>query len=172
MSTAWPRQLWRGLTAAFLYLAAICGVAVAAWMVAAHVLNLHLVVVLTGSMEPTIPAGSVVMSQTVSASKLEVGDIITAPRPGYTLPVTHRIVDIAALSPNGGELRTLTLRGDANPINDPDPYTLDSADKTMAVVPHVGGLLTRWVTPVVGLALIVFISALVTWAFWPRRQII
>lgn len=168
--TSWPRQLWHGVTGTFLYIAAIFGIMMAAWMIAAHVMNLQLVVVLTGSMEPTVPAGSVVMSQTVSATALNVGDIITVPRPGHTLPVTHRIVDVADASPSDGALRTLTLRGDANPINDPEPYTVETVDRTLAVIPHVSGWLTRWVTPAFGLSLIIVVSALVTWAFWPRKQ--
>src|SRR5688500_13738077 len=50
-------------------------------------------VVYSGSMEPTIPVGSIVVLQPVAPAQLQVGDVVTFARtaePG--VQVTHRIV--------------------------------------------------------------------------------
>lgn len=64
----------------------------------------------TGSMEPTIPAGSYVLVRPVTDP--QVGEVILIGAPGYQVPVVHRIVAIGA----GG--KTLTTRGDANEVDD------------------------------------------------------
>src|SRR5690349_6684253 len=51
-------------------------------------------VVLSGSMEPNIHTGSVVVSTAVDPSTLKVGDVITFIRPGDSESVTHRIIQI------------------------------------------------------------------------------
>ena len=65
----------------------------------------------SGSMEPTIHVGAMVVLTKTDASKLEVGDIITFENPDKpgTL-VTHRIVGVE----NGEAGRTFTTKGDAN----------------------------------------------------------
>ena len=55
-------------------------------------------VIVSGSMVPTLPVGSVVYDEVVPVSELAVGDIITfVPPPEYGIddPVTHRIVKIS-----------------------------------------------------------------------------
>ncbi len=42
----------------------------------------------TGSMSPTIPAGSVVVTERVPAAAVRAGDVVTVPRAGAALPVT------------------------------------------------------------------------------------
>lgn len=64
----------------------------------------------TGSMEPTIPAGSYVLVRPVNDP--QVGEVILIDAPGYPVPIVHRVVAIGA----GG--KTLTTRGDANEVDD------------------------------------------------------
>lgn len=64
----------------------------------------------TGSMEPTIPAGSYVLVRPVTDP--QVGEVILIDAPGYTSPVVHRIVAVDAAG------KTLTTRGDANGVDD------------------------------------------------------
>ncbi|MDD5615586.1 MAG: signal peptidase I [Candidatus Methanoperedens sp.] len=63
--------------------------------------------VLTGSMEPELMRGDLVLMQTF-ALKVNVGDIIMFPMFGYYEPVTHRVIKIT----KEGEIVT---KGDANP---------------------------------------------------------
>ena len=73
--------------------------------------------VLTGSMQPTLPVGTVVVVRPVPVERIAVGDVVTflARDPGTsaTRIVTHRVI---AVDP-GPVLRT---RGDANDSLDPD----------------------------------------------------
>lgn len=70
-------------------------------------------IVLTGSMEPTIKTGDLVLSRVVKPSSLKVGDIISY-RDNEDLIITHRIVAIAE---DEGSL-TFTTKGDANNTED------------------------------------------------------
>ncbi len=75
-------------------------------------MGLQRYVIMGGSMEGTYDLGSVVLSEVVPVSELEVGDVITYVPPaesGITTLVTHRIVSI-----DGEDLRT---QGDANPAS-------------------------------------------------------
>lgn len=75
-------------------------------------------VVISGSMEPAIPVGSMVYSAQTDPSTLEPGDIIVfySDESGST-PVTHRVVENHV-----GEGEIIT-KGDANAQNDLSPIT-------------------------------------------------
>lgn len=68
-------------------------------------------VVLSGSMEPTLPIGSVIYYTAVEESELKVGDVITFRPNGGENMVTHRI---HAVHDNKYE-----TKGDANEVADP-----------------------------------------------------
>jgi signal peptidase len=75
--------------------------------------------VLTGSMRPTMPPGSLVVIKPVETDKLKVGDAITYQlRSGEPEVVTHRII---ALSQTLGGEKLFTTQGDANPHPDEKP---------------------------------------------------
>jgi signal peptidase I len=82
-----------------------------------------------GSMDDTLPRGSIAYEEVVPAARIRVGDVITYRPPGHARLVTHRVVSI-------GAHRLLRTRGDANPA--PDPWTFRLASPTQArVVGHV-----------------------------------
>ena len=101
-------------------------------------------VVISGSMEPAIPTGSMVYSKEVDPKTLETGDVIVFysnnAAPGGTdtkdiIPITHRVVsnDTAA-----GEI---TTKGDANEQNDISKVTYMNVEgKVIFHVPHLGYL--------------------------------
>ena len=101
-------------------------------------------VVISGSMEPAIPTGSMVYSKEVDPKTLETGDVIVfyssnaAPGGADTkdiIPITHRVVsnDTAA-----GEI---TTKGDANEQNDISKVTYMNVEgKVIFHVPHLGYL--------------------------------
>lgn len=96
--------------------------------------------VLTGSMRPMMPEGSVVMIRSVPPGDLQVGDVIT-----YRIPVddrrivTHRIVEIT----EPGAQPVVRTKGDANHV--PDPWVArikdEKAWRVYNSVPRVGYLL-------------------------------
>lgn len=72
--------------------------------------------VLTGSMRPTMPPGSLVVTKPIEAGELKVGDAITYQlRSGEPEVVTHRIISLSQTL--GGET-LFTTQGDANPHPD------------------------------------------------------
>ncbi|WP_143757364.1 hypothetical protein, partial [Clavibacter michiganensis] len=153
----------------------LAGVVVIAWTVLSRMLGLSLVVLLTGSMAPTLPTGSVaIMLDAVPAADLHVGDVIKVQRPGYDLPVTHRIVSIGAVTgeveqpsagvdPQDPAARQVVLQGDANETVDPAPYVIASADRVVFGVPYLGYANRILHTPlvlvgIVGALLLLFIG--------------
>lgn len=91
-------------------------------------------VVISGSMEPAIPVGSMVYSAQTDPSTLEAGDIIVfySNEAGST-PVTHRVVENHVAD---GEIIT---KGDANAQNDMSPVIYANVlGKLVLHVPMLG----------------------------------
>ena len=111
-------------------------------------------VVYTGSMEPSIPVGSIVMVQPVPFEDLAVGDVITFSRPtSPQVPITHRVVDIERMLDTNAW--RVTTRGDANP--DPDVWTVASdqiVGRVVYGIPLAGYALVWIAAPIGKLALL------------------
>ena len=75
--------------------------------------------VLTGSMEPAVPVGSVVYAKPTEPAQLEAGDVIVFYDGRNEIPVTHRVVENQS---SDGQVIT---KGDANSSVDiaPIPYS-------------------------------------------------
>jgi len=91
-------------------------------------------VVLSGSMEPTIGTGDVILVEDASASEVSEGDVITYRREADTRPTTHRVVGVVEAD---GE-RAFRTKGDANGAPDQE---LVRPDDVEGRVPTVGGTL-------------------------------
>ncbi|WP_435332574.1 signal peptidase I [Haloarchaeobius sp. TZWWS8] len=93
-------------------------------------------VVLTGSMEPAISPGDVVVVAKVSPAAVEVGDVIIFNREGRSVPTTHRVIEI--VETQSGE-RGFRTKGDAN--EDADSGVVTPAafiGKISMTLPYVG----------------------------------
>lgn len=112
-------------------------------------------VVQSGSMEPRLPTGSIVVIY--QTKNYDVGDIITfffSPRD--TVPTTHRIVDVEV----GEETTTYITKGDANENEDPRPIPESAIiGELLFSVPFVGYVLDFAKRPI-GFAIIIGIPAL------------
>ena len=97
----------------------------------------RLATVLSGSMAPGMPAGSLAVLAPIDPGAVRVGDVITfeAPIPGRPI-VTHRVVEIV----EGGSHPVVTTKGDANATADPwvARVTGSPAWRRVAVIPHAG----------------------------------
>src|SRR5438105_1372900 len=97
----------------------------------------RLATVLSGSMAPGMPVGSVAVLAPEDPADVYVGDVITfqAPTPDHPV-VTHRVVEIL----EGGHHPVLRTKGDAN--RSPDPWTARLAGgrawRRVAVIPYAG----------------------------------
>ena len=153
---------------ALLWIAAALGVVCLVLMVLAFTLNITLMMFRTGSMSPTIPAGSVAVVQEIPARDVNVGDIVTVDRGDDQLPITHRVTSVSPGS-NDAE-RVITMRGDANAQDDPYPYTVTTVREVLFSVPGIAAGLASLGNPLVMGALTLAAGALVGGAFWPRAR--
>lgn len=133
-----PRRasLWRAaalVRSLVLTAFAVLGACAIAAFGVALLLGLRPVTVISGSMEPTLPVGSVLFTRTVPVEDVEVGDVVTVERPRDLGLVTHRVVAVE----DADQGRSLTLRGDANSVDDPQPYVVSEVG---SYVWHVGWL--------------------------------
>lgn len=150
---------------ALLWLAAIAGVICIVVVVAAVVFHVTLIMFKTGSMEPTIPTGSLAVVHQIPADEARVGDIVTVDRPGQ-LPITHRVTSVTP-APSG--MTSITLRGDANPTDDVAPYLVKTVRVVWTWMPGWAPVVVWFSNPIVLGGLTVSATTLVTWAFWPRE---
>ncbi len=127
----------------------LCLLAFALLAVGPHVLGYRTSTMLTGSMEPGIRPGDVVVTVAKPAAQVEVGDVIT-----YRIPVedrrieTHRVVEVLHHRDGSIAIRT---QGDANENADPWTATLqdDQVWELKAVVPKLGSVIRAFRAPAV-----------------------
>lgn len=163
-----PRARLGGVVGeAILWAAAAAGAVCIVLVILAVTANISLIMFRTGSMAPTIPAGSVAVVQQVDASEVSVGDVVTIDRPG-DLPVTHRVT---AIERGGGEgERVITMRGDANDVEDPSPYEVTTVRTVLFSVPGIAPVIVALGNPFVLGGITIAVALLVVWAFWPRDK--
>lgn len=91
-------------------------------------------VVVSGSMEPNIPVGSIVYSEKADPQLLRAGDVIVfIDESRGTIPITHRIMS------NNPYTETIITKGDANEGEDVNPVHYGNViGKVVRYVPHIG----------------------------------
>ena len=166
MTTTTMRRPGAAIGNALLTLAAIGGVLCIVFVVLAVVFHVTLIMFKTGSMSPTIPTGSLAVVKQVGADEIAVGDIITVDRQD-ALPITHRVTSI---EPLGAGAVSITMRGDANPAEDPAPYVVTTARKVLFSVPGLAYVVASTSNPIALGGISLGAAAVVTWAFWPRHE--
>lgn len=133
--------------------------------------------VLTGSMRPTYPPGTLVVITPASPEEIGVGDVITFQiESGKPAVATHRV--IARSTDSGtGEVR-FTTQGDAN--NTPDPEQVQPAQirgKVWYAIPYLGwanqaidGSTRSWAVPALAGALFLYAAWTIVSGLRERRQ--
>ena len=95
------------------------------------------VVLVSDSMAPGAPAGSLLVARPVAPTEVRTGDVLTVPLPAGDGRVTHRVVEVE----DEGGARWVRLRGDANPTPDAGRVRLEGDTlRAVLVLPAVGGL--------------------------------
>jgi signal peptidase len=98
--------------------------------------------VLSGSMRPVAPTGSIVIDTPIPLARVRVGDVITYQIPvGDRRVVTHRVIQLR----QGGATPVVVTKGDANAAPDPWVAALHGATawKMRTAIPGVGSFI-RW----------------------------
>ncbi|MCU1437016.1 MAG: putative signal peptidase [Naasia sp.] len=116
--------------------------------------------VLTGSMEPTLPPGTLIVVKRTPAAAIQLGDVVTYQiKPDEPAVVTHRVVEVRSLS--NGTFQFVTM-GDANDAPDLNPVVEGQVKGVVWYsVPLVGWVTTgligqhrAWLLPLVGVGLL------------------
>jgi signal peptidase len=131
--------------------------------------------VLTGSMRPSMPPGTLVVTRPRPIEDIRLGDVVTYQvESGRSAVVTHRVVGLGSSS-DGEEV--LVVRGDANNVDDPLVRAVQVRGVVAYHVPYLGYVNTwvganrpRWVTRAVSTALIAYGAFLVASAVRDRRR--
>jgi signal peptidase I len=77
--------------------------------------------VLTQSMDPTLPPGTLLVVRPTPVEDIRIGDVVTYQiTSGQPAVISHRVVSVASSSDGS---RTFTLKGDNNALADPAPVT-------------------------------------------------
>lgn len=152
---------------ALLWVAAAAGLVCIILVILAVTANITLIMFRTGSMSPTISAGSVAVVQEVAAAEIDVGDVVTVDRPD-DLPVTHRVTSVDDGASD--DARVITMRGDANDVDDPYPYEVTTVRIVLFAVPGIAPVIAAMSNPLILGGITIAATLLVVWAFWPRDR--
>ncbi|MFJ6094913.1 signal peptidase I [Williamsia muralis] len=160
------RRHTRILPEVALTVGAVAGLMCIIAAVLALTLGIRPLIVRSGSMEPAMPVGSLVLAKEVDASALDSGDIVSVKRADGSL-LTHRLVAIDSLTQGTATFR---MKGDANASEDPAPYVTSSADRVFFTIP-AAGYAVSWLGTPPAWGLIALTSAgLLFLAFRPQRD--
>jgi signal peptidase I len=122
------------------------------------------VIVISGSMEPTLHVGDIAVTRSVAIEKLKVGDVVTY-HSGSSL-ITHRIIRIEE-TPQG---QLLELKGDANVTSDSELVPAERvAARVLYGVPKIG-LVVAFANSQTGLTLLIIGPAVILALMWYRER--
>ena len=153
------RLLYAGLALGLIAISAALAVAVVP-----RFLGYGTVAISGGSMEQSIPTGSLIIARWLPDEQVRVGQVIVAKEPGRAA-IAHRVV---SLQKDGGNVLVQT-KGDANPTPDPRPYVLPPRVLTPEhVIPYLGYLVLFVKTPL-GLTFLVTLPATALCLYLLRR---
>lgn len=131
--------LWGATSVALLGAALVLGVV---GLVIPKILGAVPLTILSGSMVPTMPPGSLAVVRPVDPTQARVGDVLTyQPESDDPMLVTHRVI---AVTRNADGDVSLTLQGDANGAPDARPVRPEQVRGSVVyAVPYFGWVANR-----------------------------
>ena len=94
--------------------------------------------VLTSSMNPSYPAGTLVITKPTDVQQIRIGDVITYQiKSGEPAVITHRVIQIVEPAKAGDEVNFIT-KGDANSLADPQVKPVQVRGVVWYAVPFIG----------------------------------
>jgi signal peptidase len=168
-----PRMVFQAFSWVLLLLVALLAIVV---VVVPLVTGAKPYTILTGSMVPQYPPGTLVVVKPVDVEEINLGDVITYQlESGKADVVTHRVVAVGAAA-DGSPL--FITRGDANDADDPEPVQpVQIIGELWYSVPYIGwinnvvtGQARAWAIPVAVAGLFVYGIVLFAMSFRDRRR--
>src|SRR5690606_14208701 len=141
------------------------------------VINGRALTVLTSSMEPGYPPGTLVVVAPTAPDDIRIGDVLTYQlESGKATLVTHRVIEIGTSTADG--TRTFTTKGDNNDIPDADPVQeVQVVGTVLYAIPYLGyvntavnGDLRALIVPVIVGGLLVYAVWMVVSSFRDKRK--
>lgn len=151
-------QLLRRLSSGLLWVLAAVGILCGAVWGATTAGLIKPLVVVSGSMEPGIMTGDLLIATPADTAELEVGDVVSLPSELTESLVTHRIESIEQAE--DGRF-TISMKGDNNEFSDALDYTVGaSVWKPTWQLAGMGTVVTRLTTPAVVVPLLIGLGSL------------
>jgi signal peptidase len=153
VEAAWPVRVL-GTLAGWIVMGAITGLLVA--LTIPGLFGYHNFIEMSGSMEPTIHVGDLVIDHSISPLDVRIGDVVTFKDPqAQTKLITHRV---RSMSVHGSYVRFAT-KGDA--VNSVQHWDVGVNGRVGRVVTHIPrlGYALFWATTRLGRLLLLFVPA-------------
>ena len=127
------RKIWNVLSTVLVAVVVVLAIA----LVGVRLIGIKTYAVVSGSMEPTYPTGSLLYVKSIDPKKLQVGDSITFMLDEDTV-ATHRIIEIIP-DEEDAEVSRFRTQGDANASADGTPvHCKNVIGKPVFSVPYLG----------------------------------
>lgn len=111
--------------------------------------------IVTGSMEPKIGVGDIVISKDIDFDEIVIDDVIIFYSAVENKHIVHRVIRIE-------EDGSLITKGDANSSEDPASVTKDNYEgKVVNVVPKIGKLILNYRNLLFGIIILIFIFIII-----------
>jgi signal peptidase len=162
-------RVLRFLGSAALWVVAVVGVLTGAVWIATTAGWIQPLVVTSGSMEPGIETGDLIVATPRPASEFKIGDVATLRSSLTGSLVTHRIVAIEL----DDDQVYVTMRGDANEVNDPEPYAVGISEEILTpwvIAPGLGTIMTNLSKVSVIVPALIALGALLALSLLPSRK--
>lgn len=145
-----------------LWIAALLGVAAGSLFLANKFEIVNPLIVISGSMEPGIHTGDMLIDKQVATAGLEVGDVVSLPSDLTHKLVTHRITQIERSDEGpAGTTWKIHLQGDANEFEDIAPYYVGEQVWSPAIrLPNMGWVASKMMNPGFSLPIVLALGAL------------
>ena len=125
-------------------------------------------VVVSGSMQPDIRKGDLLIAVPVAVADVDVGEVTSLRSPTSGTLVTHRVTAVQ----HDGTAYLIRMEGDANKVEDPAPYRVEAGATVLqpiVTVPAAGDLVIVLARPAVAIPLAVAVLALIALSLVPPR---
>ncbi len=141
-----------------LWLGALLGVAAGSLYLADTFGWAQPLIVISGSMEPGIRTGDLLIATKANTAGLAAGDVVSLPSDLTQKLVTHRITEIEPADEGGWKIY---MKGDANEFEDIAPYLVgEQVWKPAVQIPHVGFVVSKLMQPAVAMPIVIALGAL------------
>jgi len=133
--------------------------------------------VLTSSMTPSYPAGTLVIVKPTDPQQIRIGDVITYQiKSGQPEVITHRVIQIVEPAKVGDTVKFIT-KGDANSLADPVVKSIQVRGTVWYAVPYIGwinniinGSTRNALVPIIAGGLFLYAGYMAASTFIDRRR--